>query len=131
MGQTSPSPAQLALDELLAHRASKWNLTVVLHLRHETKRFSELLREIAGISQKALTASLRSLERDGFVLRTGYATIPPRVDYSLTPLGAEAFKVFEALERFALQHWQRVHEARESFDARIAAAPELGSLLNH
>ncbi len=59
-------------------------MTIVLHLRRETKRFSELQRDIGTISQKALTASLRALERDGFILRTGYATIPPRVDYVLT-----------------------------------------------
>ena len=119
-GQTHPSAGQLALEELLTPRASKWNLTVVLYLRNETKRFSVLHREIGGISQKALTTSLRSLERDGFISRTSYATIPPRVEYALTPLGFEALKVFEALENFALQHWQHVNTAREAFDAQMA-----------
>ena len=62
------------------------------------QRFSELQRDIGAISQKALTASLRALERDGFVSRTSYATIPPRVDYALTALGIEALKAFEAFE---------------------------------
>ena len=106
------------LDELLTTRQSKWNLTVVLHLRRDTKRFSELQREIGSISQKALTASLRALERDGFVSRTSYATIPPRVDYALTELGGEALKAFEAFEQFAALHWQNVLEARRLFDAR-------------
>lgn len=118
MQQRNPQASQAALDELLATRTSKWNLTVILHLRHDTKRFSELQREIGVISQKALTASLRHLERDGFISRTSYATIPPRVDYALTELGAEAFKAFEALERFAMQYWQHVVAAREEFDAR-------------
>jgi DNA-binding HxlR family transcriptional regulator len=118
--QSRPSANQAALDELLATRHSKWNLTVVLHLRHETKRFSELQREIGVISQKALTLSLRTLERDGFISRTSYATIPPRVDYALTELGAEAFKAFEAFERFAMQHWHHVLEARQLFDARAS-----------
>lgn len=106
------------LEDLLTARHSKWNLTVVLHLRRDTKRFSELQREIGSISQKALTASLRALERDGFISRTSYATIPPRVDYALTALGAEALKVFEAFEAFAATHWQSVVEARRLFDAR-------------
>ena len=127
MQQHNPPASAAALDELLATRTSKWNLLVILHLRHDTKRFSELQRDIGIISQKALTASLRHLERDGFISRTGYATIPPRVDYALTELGTEAFKAFEALERFAMQHWQHVVAAREEFDARgpVPAPPQL------
>ena len=124
MPQSKPQPIDTkVLDELLTTRHSKWNLTVVLHVRHDTKRFSELHREITGISQKALTTSLRSLERDGFLSRMSYATIPPRVEYTLTELGLEALKAFEAFEKFAGAHWQRVVEARQSFDARAAEAP--------
>ena len=101
MREPNRSPInQAVIDELLTTRNSKWTPTVVLHLRHETLRFSELQREIGTISQKALTASLRALERDGFVTRTSYATIPPRVDYALTELGTEALKAFEAFETF-------------------------------
>jgi DNA-binding HxlR family transcriptional regulator len=119
------------VEELLTHRQSKWNLTIVLHLRRQTRRFSELQREIGTISQKALTTSLRALERDGFVSRTSYATIPPRVDYALTELGMEALKAFEAFEQFAAVHWQSVVRARAAFDARSANPPiaiiQLGS----
>jgi len=110
------------VEELLSTRNSRWTLIVVLHLRRETLRFSELQREIGTISQKALTASLRALERDGFVSRTSYATIPPRVDYALTELGFEALKAFEAFELFASHHWHRVVEARATFDARDGGA---------
>jgi DNA-binding HxlR family transcriptional regulator len=114
-----PKPLDSAvLEELLTTRQSKWNVTVVLHLRRSTRRFSELQRDIGVISQKALTASLRTLERDGFVSRTSYATIPPRVDYALTELGSEALVAFEAFEHFATVHWQGVIEARRLFDAR-------------
>jgi DNA-binding HxlR family transcriptional regulator len=106
------------VDEMLTTRNSKWTLIVVLHLRRETMRFSELQRDIGTISQKALTASLRALERDGFVTRTSYATIPPRVDYVLTDLGQEALLAFEAFESFAGKHWHRVVDARREFDAR-------------
>jgi DNA-binding HxlR family transcriptional regulator len=111
------------VEELLTHRQSKWNLTIVLHLRRQTRRFSELQRDIGTISQKALTASLRALERDGFVSRTSYATIPPRVDYALTTLGMEALKAFEAFEQFAAVHWQSVVEARRAFDDRSTSPP--------
>ena len=118
--QSRPPVNHAVIEELLTTRNSKWTLTVVLHLRHDTLRFSELQRDIGTISQKALTASLRALERDGFVSRTSYATIPPRVDYALTELGAEALKAFEAFEAFAARHWHRVVEARQLFDARDA-----------
>ena len=111
------------VDELLAPRNSKWTMIVVLHLRRETMRFSELQRDIGSISQKALTATLRALERDGFVSRTSYATIPPRVDYALTELGYEALRAFEAFEAFATVHWYRVIEARRQFDSRDAMDP--------
>ena len=123
MGPKSQPLDSAVLDELLTARHSKWNLTVVLHLRRDTKRFSELHREIGNISQKGLTLSLRSLERDGFISRTSYATIPPRVDYALTALGVEALKAFEAFEAFAAVHWQSVLEARRLFDARSGEPP--------
>jgi DNA-binding HxlR family transcriptional regulator len=114
----NPPIDPVVIEELLTTRNSKWTLIVILHLRRETMRFSELQREIGTISQKALTASLRALERDGFVLRTSYATIPPRVDYVLTDLGREALVAFEAFELFAAKHWQSVVDARREFDSR-------------
>ena len=123
LNASQPKLDSAALDELLTTRQSKWNLTIVLHLRHETRRFTELQRDIGSISQKALTASLRALERDGFVSRTSYATIPPRVEYALTALGTEALTAFEAFEAFAASHWQSVLEARRQFDARLGEAP--------
>jgi DNA-binding HxlR family transcriptional regulator len=119
-----PPVSYEAIEGMLASRQSKWTLVVVLHLRRETMRFSELLRDINGISQKALTQTLRALERDGFVTRTSYATIPPRVDYALTDLGHEVLKAFEAFEAFAIRHWDRVLEARAQFDAREAEPVE-------
>ena len=117
MRQPSPPPAPAeVIEELLLVRSSKWTASVVLHLRRQTMRFTELQRDIGGISQKALTTTLRGLERDGFVTRTSYATIPPRVDYELTELGNEILGVFEAFESFANRHWVRVMEARRSFD---------------
>jgi DNA-binding HxlR family transcriptional regulator len=118
---TAISPAQDVIDELLTARSSKWTIVVVLHLRRQTRRFSELNRDIAGISHKALSATLRALERDGFISRTSYATIPPRVEYALTELGEDVLKLFEAWEVFAARHWERVLEARRQFDLQSDA----------
>ena len=103
---------------MLEVRSSKWTIAVVLTLRQETRRFSQLRREI-GVTQKALTATLRALERDGMVSRTSYASIPPRVDYALTDLGREALRVFEAWEEFALRHASEVLASRRRYDEAV------------
>ena len=111
------------LEELLMVKRGKWTPVVILHLRGQTLRFSELLRGIPGLSQKALTQTLRTLERDGFVSRTSFNTIPPRVDYALTDLGYEVLRVFEAWEAFSQKHWANVLASRQRFDSDMEAAP--------
>ena len=76
-----------AVSEVLQRIGDKWSILVVGRLGAGAMRFSELRKVIGGISQKMLTTTLRNLERDGFVTRTAFATIPPRVDYELTDLG--------------------------------------------
>jgi len=76
-------PSRLILD----HLADKWAVLIVVRLASGTMRFAELRRAIDGISQKMLTVTLRDLERDGLVVRKLYASVPPKVEYSLTPLG--------------------------------------------
>jgi len=116
----------IPIEQMLRPRTSKWATVIVLQLRQHTFRFNELRREI-GVSQKVLTTTLRSLERDGLVSRTSYATIPPRVDYALTNLGHEALRVFEAWEQFAANHWADVVNSRHRFDVAEAtpAIPEI------
>lgn len=97
-------------------RPGKWTLTIVTLLRHDRLRFNEIKRE-AGISQKTLTLTLRELERDGFVSRTMFATIPPRVDYELTLLGRELLELADSLRLFAAKNADQVLAARERFDA--------------
>jgi len=103
-------------DDLLLVRPGKWTLVVVTRLRSETRRFNELRREIVGISQKTLTSTLRDLERDGFILRTMFPTIPPRVDYELTELGHELLALADSWRRFADTHRQAVLSARIQYD---------------
>lgn len=66
---------------------SKWKLLIMRNLQMRTWRFNELKKYLEGISQKVLTDSLRSMEKDGIVVRTVYAEVPPRVEYSLSELG--------------------------------------------
>lgn len=103
-------------DDVLMVRPGKWTLTVITLLREETMRFNELKR-VGGISQKTLSVTLRELERDGFVTRTMFATIPPRVDYELTLLGRELLELADGLRRFADRNREQVLAARERFDA--------------
>ncbi|SFN38192.1 winged helix-turn-helix transcriptional regulator [Mycetocola miduiensis] len=74
---------------VLDHVTSKWGVLILVALSGDTLRWGELRRSIEGISEKMLAQTLRTLETDGFVLRDAHPTIPPRVEYSLTPLGHE------------------------------------------
>jgi len=103
-------------NDVLMVRPGKWTLTVITLLREETRRFNELKRA-GGISQKTLTLTLRELERDGFVTRTMFATIPPRVDYELTDLGRDLLTLADSLRLFADRNRAQVLAARERFDA--------------
>lgn len=104
-------------DDMLVVRPGKWTLTIVTLLRRQTLRFNELKRHAGGISQKTLTLTLRELERDGFVTRTMFATIPPRVDYELTALGRELLELADGWRVFASRNRDQVEAARERFDA--------------
>jgi DNA-binding HxlR family transcriptional regulator len=76
-------PSRILLD----HVTSKWGVLVLVALSRDSMRWGELRRRVEGISEKMLAQTLKTLERDGFVLREAAPTIPPRVDYSLTPQG--------------------------------------------
>lgn len=105
---------------LLSRIGDKWSILVVSVLGNRTMRFSELRRAVGTISQKMLTTTLRNLERDGFVLRTLYPTIPPKVEYELTDLGRELLCPVEALGRWAQKNADRVLSARADFDKKCA-----------
>lgn len=96
--------------------ADKWTTLVVCVLSQGTRRYSELEREIEGLSQKMLTQTLRNLERDGFVERKVYPVVPPKVEYSLTPLGESVLDVLAALCRWSEEHIDEVEAARARHD---------------
>ncbi len=108
------------VSELLARIGDKWSVLVVSLLGSGPLRFSALRRRIDGISQKMLTATLRSLERDGFVTRTVFPTTPPQVEYELTALGRDLLCPVGALADWARANQALVDEARRKFDQRDA-----------
>lgn len=116
-----------SVSEVLARVGDKWSVLVVSLLGGGPMRFSELRRAVDGISQKMLTTTLRSLERDGFCTRTVFPTVPPRVEYELTDLGRDLLVPVKALEDWAIANRQRVDAARRRFDSRGAAAPAVGT----
>jgi DNA-binding HxlR family transcriptional regulator len=103
-------------NSFLAMRTGKWTLVVVAELSSGTRRFNELRRSMDGISQKTLASTLRELERDGFISRTAFATIPPRVDYELTALGRDLLDLVDACRTFVVRNRDAVTAARQSFD---------------
>ncbi|NIH82624.1 winged helix-turn-helix transcriptional regulator [Amycolatopsis viridis] len=114
-------PARTVLDTL----ANKWNLLVLSSLRRHDgpMRFNELRRLLEGITQKSLTQTLRVLERDGLVDRAVYPTVPPRVEYAVTDLGAQVGDMFSILGDWAQEHVDEILAAREAFDNRPTPGP--------
>jgi DNA-binding HxlR family transcriptional regulator len=102
----------------LALLSGKWSVEVLYLLASGTRRYSEVLREVGEISKKTLTQTLRTLEREGLVVRSAYPEVPPRVEYSLTALG---WSVTELL--MALYEWSAEHLAEQPSSQRRALAP--------
>src|SRR5919204_6088598 len=101
-------PTRQVLDRI----GDRWTVLVVLTLLGRTLRFTELRREIRGVTPKALTATLRALERDGLVERRVYAEVPPRVEYTLTELGASLEAPLRAITDWAEEHITEIERAR-------------------
>ena len=99
---------------VLEHLTSRWGILAIIVLSDGTHRFSELRRTIGGVSEKMLAQTLRALEGDGFVVRTSYPEIPPRVEYSLSPTGREVAPHLEALTGWIERSMPRIEHARAS-----------------
>jgi DNA-binding HxlR family transcriptional regulator len=119
-GHTHVTEDCRAVSDVLQRIGDKWSILVVSRLGKGPLRFNELRSFVGGISQKMLTTTLRSLERDGFVTRTAFATIPPRVDYELTDLGRELLVPVDALSEWARNNLDRIDTARSAFDRKCA-----------
>ncbi|WP_406104769.1 helix-turn-helix transcriptional regulator [Streptomyces sp. NBC_01003] len=101
---------------VLEHVTSRWGVLVLIALEGRSYRFSELRREIGRVSEKMLTQTLQTLERDGMVHRDAKPVIPPRVDYSLTDLGREAAEQVRTLAMWTERRMEAVTEARAAYD---------------
>lgn len=104
--ETDLCPTETALDLI----GGKWKGMILFYLMDETRRFNELKRLVPGITQRMLTKQLRDLENGGIVNRKVYPQVPPKVEYSLTPLGQELKDTLKGLERWGmlcLKHKQR------------------------
>ena len=108
----SHCPTRQVLDCI----ADKWSVLIIRRLSDGTLRFAQLRRAVDGISQKVLTNTLRSLERDGMVTRRIYASVPPKVEYSLTNLGRSLCGLVEGICSWAEANIERVQEARGVYD---------------
>jgi DNA-binding HxlR family transcriptional regulator len=110
-------PTRIVLDRI----ADKWTVLIVGALESKTKRFGELRREIGGVSQKMLTQTLRGLEMDGLVARKIYASVPPKVEYSLTELGRTLISVLEAIREWSENNIEDVLKARNAYDTKVVS----------
>ncbi|WP_218509017.1 helix-turn-helix domain-containing protein [Variovorax sp. dw_308] len=104
--------AECPSREVLKHVTSRWGVLLLVVLLGGTHRFSELRRKIGGVSEKMLAQTLKWLETDGLVLRKSYPTVPPHVEYTLTPLGLEAGRRVESLADWIEFNLPRIMEAR-------------------
>jgi DNA-binding HxlR family transcriptional regulator len=109
------------LRDILDRVGDKWSVLVMALLSDGSRRYSELQRAIEGISQRMLTLTLRSLERDGLVERTVTPTSPPRVDYRLTTVGQTLSGQVNALISWAEEHRGYVNSSRQEYDERMQA----------
>ena len=104
------------ISEILSRVGDKWSLLVIRELGDGRLRFSEIKRRLGSISQKMLTTTLRGLERDGFITRTVFPTVPPRVEYELTALGRDLLTPVKGLADWALANAERIERARRRYD---------------
>lgn len=110
------------MRQILDRIADKWSLLVIALLDEKSMRFSELGREIHGISKRMLTVTLRNLERDGLVHRTIYPEIPPRVEYRLTEMGSTLHSTVQTLVVWTEAHQTEIARAHERFDLQSVGA---------
>ncbi len=110
---------------VLERIADKWTALIIQVLAKGTHRYAELQHAIGGVSQKMLTQTLRSLERDGLVQRKVYPVVPPKVEYTLTPLGRTLIEPLQAICRWSEKHLSQLEANRTRALARLRTEPAL------
>jgi len=104
------------VTEVLDHVSGKWSIGILVAAAHGPVRFTELERTIAGISRRMLTLNLRKLERDGLLVRTVYPTVPPKVEYGLTPMAHELYVHLRGLVDWSERYRGDISTARTTYD---------------
>lgn len=115
-------PACREMNQMLQRMGDKWTIMTITMLVQQPRRFNELKRLIGGISQQMLTRTLRALEGDGLVSRKVYPSVPPQVEYSLTPLGQSLAQPLMALSAWVLDNMGAIQSHREQIGA-VAMTP--------
>ncbi|MCI9596112.1 MAG: helix-turn-helix transcriptional regulator [Firmicutes bacterium] len=105
--KSKPLPA-CPVETTLQLIGNKWKVLIIRDLLDGTKRFNELMRSLAGISQKVLTSNLRDMESADLVLRTVYPEVPPRVEYALTEIGMSLQPVLDSMTAWGIAYKNRV-----------------------
>jgi DNA-binding HxlR family transcriptional regulator len=118
-----PAVQMQFIRQVLDRVGDKWSLLVIAVLETGPLRYTDLQREIPGVSQRMLTLTLRQLQQDGLLARAAYAEVPPRVEYSLTPLGRGLHEIVTSLIGWAAEHHNEIRENR----ARATAATTTNS----
>ena len=114
-----PNEVDCPIRQLLARVGGRWTLDVLIALSGKTHHFAELERRIPGISHRMLTLTLRGMERDGLVSRSGDSMPGERVYYALTNLGEELSDHIRALAAWSQRNRLKIYAAREDFDSRL------------
>jgi DNA-binding HxlR family transcriptional regulator len=117
----NPFNASCPSQGILALIGSKWSMLLLCILCDGPVRSGELGRRAGGISQKMLTQTLRELERHGIVHRKDYGEVPPRVEYSLTPLGRSLAQLVRGIEEWVESNYSRMTRVAQSYDAGASA----------
>ena len=110
------------VNEVLDRVAGKWSIGILIAAAHGPVRFTELERSLNGISRRMLTLNLRRLERDGLLVRTVPPTVPPKFEYSLTPMARELHASLTCLVDWAERHRAAIAEARAAYDSAVEHA---------
>jgi len=105
------------IERVVAVFGGKWKTAILHAMDGADRRFNELRRMVPEVTQRMLTKQLRELVRDGLVHREHFAEIPPRVVYSLTPLGRSLVPVFQEIDRWGIDHMEEVQRANDVYDA--------------
>jgi DNA-binding HxlR family transcriptional regulator len=114
--------------EAMSRVSGKWSIGILLMTTQGPVRFTELERGVKGISRRMLTLTLRNLERDGLLTRTIYPTVPPRVEYTATPVACELYETLLSLANWAQRHHGHIEEARTLYDLGAGAVAPVAAL---